>query len=198
MNRAVPTSSSIVISISCALAFVATHLYVADEKQQYRARIQQLEHRLAMLDPSQGFGPTSASLTDQLRCLADNIYHEARSESYEGQLAVATVTLNRAAASMFPDRVCQVVWQRNKFGCQFSWTCDKLSDQILNKSAYRRALQVAEDVLVDGIRSSRLNEQVLFYHAVYVRPSWFNKRSLKKVATIEQHIFYALHDDSAA
>jgi spore germination cell wall hydrolase CwlJ-like protein len=51
-----------------------------------------------------------------LVCLALNVYHEARSESYKGQLAVAITTLNRAHYKK--DRICQVVFEAN----QFTWT----------------------------------------------------------------------------
>ena len=47
----------------------------------------------------------------ELDCLALNIYHEARGETYQGKVAVANVTLNRVAHSKYPDSVCGVVRQ---------------------------------------------------------------------------------------
>ncbi|TLZ19962.1 MAG: hypothetical protein E6K26_04220, partial [Gammaproteobacteria bacterium] len=44
-----------------------------------------------------------------LRCLAENIYFEARGEPIAGQYAVAEVTLNRTQAQHFPHTVCEVV-----------------------------------------------------------------------------------------
>ena len=58
----------------------------------------------------------------QLACLTKNIYYEAASESYEGKLAVAQVTLNRANDPKFPSTICGVVYQRTLGTCQFSWT----------------------------------------------------------------------------
>lgn len=64
-------------------------------------------------------------------CLAENIYYEARSEDIKGQFAVASVTLNRAKDSRFPDTICGVVQQStysrstDKTVCAFSWYCDK-------------------------------------------------------------------------
>ena len=55
---------------------------------------------------------------EQHKCLALNIYHEARSESMEGQIAVAQVTLNRVAHSEWPSTICEVVSEPK----QFSWT----------------------------------------------------------------------------
>ncbi|HIE75488.1 MAG TPA: cell wall hydrolase, partial [Gammaproteobacteria bacterium] len=54
----------------------------------------------------------------EVGCLALNIYHEARGESHDGQVAVAAVTLNRMQSASYPDTVCGVVWQPH----QFSWT----------------------------------------------------------------------------
>ena len=42
---------------------------------------------------------------NQISCLARNVYYESRGESYEGQLAVAVVTLNRVKHSKFPNTI---------------------------------------------------------------------------------------------
>ncbi len=49
----------------------------------------------------------------QLRCLTQNIYWEAASEPFEGKVAVAQVTLNRANSGKFPNDICAVVYQKN-------------------------------------------------------------------------------------
>jgi len=51
----------------------------------------------------------------QLDCLAKNIYHEAASEPFEGKVAVAQVTMNRAESGKFQSDVCAVVYQKNVF-----------------------------------------------------------------------------------
>ena len=55
---------------------------------------------------------------EQHKCLAMNIYHEARSESMQGQIAVAQVTLNRVEHDKWPSTICEVVYEPK----QFSWT----------------------------------------------------------------------------
>ena len=73
----------------------------------------------------------------EVSCLAMNMYHEARNQSFAGQLAVANVTMNRVNDERFPDTICEVVKQgptrpswkdktkrvpiRNR--CQFLWFC---------------------------------------------------------------------------
>ena len=57
----------------------------------------------------------------ELNCLAENIYYEAGSESFEGKLAVAQVTLNRVASGQFANSICAVVHQKTGETYQFSW-----------------------------------------------------------------------------
>jgi spore germination cell wall hydrolase CwlJ-like protein len=128
----------------------------------------------------------------EIRCLALNIYHEARGESPEGQLAVATVTMNRLVSSRFPDNVCDVVrqygWnpQLQKHISAFSWTGDNIPDGPRERRAWATAVDMAREVL-DGKRHPQLS-QALFYHADYVTPFWAKKKKL--LATIGQHKFY--------
>lgn len=61
-----------------------------------------------------------------LACL---VYHEARGESFEGQVAVIEVVLNRCLSSYFPDTVEEVVFQKLGDVWQFSpapyiWTAE--------------------------------------------------------------------------
>ena len=55
-------------------------------------------------------------IQNALMCLALNVYHEARGEPLDGQIAIAMVTMNRA--SWDAASVCDVVYERK----QFSWT----------------------------------------------------------------------------
>ncbi|WP_313105317.1 cell wall hydrolase, partial [Brevundimonas sp.] len=61
---------------------------------------------------------------NDLECLTQAIYYEARNESEAGQAAVAEVVLNRSRHRAYPKRVCEVVYQRNSRTCQFTFTCD--------------------------------------------------------------------------
>lgn len=87
-------------------------------------------------------GATVASAGEyqkELHCLAMNVYHEARGEPIEGQLAVALVTMNRVRHERYPDSVCRVVWQPR----QFSWTRDGRSDRPTDEQAWRKAQEIA-------------------------------------------------------
>lgn len=52
---------------------------------------------------------------EDITMLANLIYCEARGESYEGKLAVASVVVNRILSSKFPDTMAGVIYQPNQF-----------------------------------------------------------------------------------
>ena len=133
---------------------------------------------------------------EALVCLALNIYHEAKNQSFVGQMAVAQVVMNRVHDSRFPHTVCEVVKQgptyswkkdfpvRNK--CQFSWYCDGKSDKARNKNAWETATLIAHGVLSGNLDD--FVEGATHYHATYVNPSWASSKTY--VTRIDDHKFY--------
>lgn len=119
---------------------------------------------------------------EDMNCLALNVYHEARDQPIEGQLAVAYVTLNRVVAERFPDTICEVVWDRK----QFSWTNDGKSDDPTDWEAWLLAQRVAQSAVSD--RDNDPTEGALFYHADDVSPFWADPADVQIV--IAQHVFY--------
>ena len=133
---------------------------------------------------------TMAERNRQLTCLAKNIYYEAGSESFEGKVAVAQVTINRTDHSGFPGDICGVVYQKNivynKVLCQFSWYCMNPSViKPIRDTVYTESMEVAKKVLLEGFRLPGL-VNALYYHADYINPGW--KRP--KIMQIGHHIFY--------
>ena len=124
---------------------------------------------------------------NDVECLTQAIYYEARNESEAGQAAVAEVVLNRSRHRAYPKRVCEVVYQRNSRTCQFTFTCDgSIGRRAVNPVAWARAERIAREVY-EG-RSSQLPKNSVNYHANYVRPSWGQR--LARVRQIGAHIFY--------
>lgn len=131
-----------------------------------------------------------------LRCLARNIYFEARGEPEEGQQAVALVTINRVKNENYPDTICGVVYQaeldrrgnpiRNR--CQFSWYCDGRPDVIRDRTAYEEATRIARDALEARVHD--FTDGAVFYHANYVYPRWAPQ--VAETTRIGQHIFYRI------
>lgn len=122
-------------------------------------------------------------------CLAQNIYHEARGEPMAGKLAVGHVVLNRMADKRFPRLACSVVKQggeKRRYRCQFSWWCDGRSDRARNEVAWQESLVIASLVRA-GITADPTGGS-LWYHATRVRPVW--AQQLTRYVKIGRHIFY--------
>jgi spore germination cell wall hydrolase CwlJ-like protein len=122
----------------------------------------------------------------QWECLTEALYFEARGESIKGQFAVAEVILNRLDSALFPDSVCTVVKQGGRGGCQFSFTCDHVSDNIRERTAYVTAGRIAR-LMLDGAPRG-LTHGATNFHTVDVNPSW--SRRFARTANIGAHIFY--------
>jgi spore germination cell wall hydrolase CwlJ-like protein len=127
----------------------------------------------------------------EIRCLAENIYFEARGETLQGQYAVAEVTMNRLASPYFPDTICEVVHDtrydplRKRLVAHFSWTAFKLRLGS-GSPAWKQAMDVATTVY-HGYYEPVVPD-ALFYHATSVQPYWASSK--KVVARIGNHIFY--------
>ena len=131
----------------------------------------------------------------QENCLATAVYFEARSESELGQLAVATVILNRVQASNSSSSICGVVYKgaSRLNACQFSFACDGKPDLVDDTRAWRTAHAVTALALADDSKIKDGPMQILAtatnYHADYVDPYW--SKSLNRLTKIGRHIFYS-------
>jgi Cell Wall Hydrolase len=125
---------------------------------------------------------------DALTCMTQAVYFEARSESLEGQEAVAQVVMNRTRLAQYPSQVCDVVFQgaSRATGCQFSFVCNGALGPPSEADAWRRAGLVAERALA-GFVYEPLKDATHF-HAAYVTPYWSG--SLTRLKQIGGHIFY--------
>lgn len=127
----------------------------------------------------------------EMRCLALNVYFEARGELAEGQLAVAMVTMNRVKSRHYPNSVCRVVWQRK----QFSWTHDGKSDRPTDRQAWALAQKIANFAyqrygkLTERTRNALdLTKGALHYYAPHLTlPYWAKAHSVTR--EIGGHIF---------
>lgn len=129
----------------------------------------------------------------QENCLTTAVYFEARSESMLGQLAVATVILNRVKATNSYSSICGVVYKgaRHLNACQFSFACDGKADIVDDTRAWKTAHAVTALALADDRKDGPM--QILAsatnYHADYVDPYW--AKSLNRLTKIGRHIFYS-------
>lgn len=123
----------------------------------------------------------SAPLDEQTRCLASAVFYEARSETLEGQLAVARVIINRVRSERFRPTLCGVVTQPG----QFSFVRGGVIPQPdISHPHWKRAVAISQIALDDKWDS--VAEGALYFHARRVKTAW----ARPKAAVIDNHIFY--------
>lgn len=133
---------------------------------------------LAALVDAQG---APEAVDGDMKCLAGAVYFEAKSESLEGQLAVARVVINRVKSGRFANSLCGVVYQPG----QFSFVRGHSMPSIPTASRdWREAVAIARIAMEDSWDSQA--EGALFFHARRVSPGW----GKSKLASIDNHIFY--------
>jgi spore germination cell wall hydrolase CwlJ-like protein len=128
---------------------------------------------------------------EDVTCLAQNIWFEARGSSTSDQLAVAHVVLNRVADPRYPDQVCEVIWQPK----QFSWTHDGRSDRVrfdnpIDRRIWKELVQLSMAAM-DGRRADPTGGAT-HYHADYVQPAWAGRMDL--LIRIDDHLYYRYAD----
>lgn len=128
-----------------------------------------------------GFTANATTYSEkQLNCLAQNIYHESRGESIQGQFAVAFVTLNRTEDENFPRSICGVVYQKG----QFSWT--KHKPIISEDSAWGTALIVAKIALYLHTKGKDNTKGAVYFDGGKHKQSFHQVRTVR----IGNHSFY--------
>lgn len=123
-----------------------------------------------------------AHIQKDFECMAENIYHEARGESTSGMKAVANIVLNRMKSSLFPDTVCEVIYQKN----QFSWI--KASRKIDFNKIPDKIKWIAFESLVNNQWKDNTGG-ALFFHVVNAETSW-NMDAIHITTKIGNHVFY--------
>lgn len=128
--------------------------------------------RVAMLDRS------------EIRCLAKNVYFEARGEGTQGMRAVAFVTRHRVGSRLFPSTYCGVVYH----GCQFAWTCNGYTATPADRRAWRRAVNTAINVMAGFVPDN--THGALYFHAVDANVDW-SRMNLVQTTVIRRQAFFA-------
>lgn len=124
----------------------------------------------------------------EVQCLAEAVYYESRSETKDGQKAVAEVVLNRVKHKAFPNTICGVVYEgaERTTGCQFSFTCDGSTADLPKGKAWKRAQDIAAHMIM-GI-SPNTTRYATHYHTTDVNPAW--AKTLRQTRKYDTHVFY--------
>ena len=128
-----------------------------------------------------GLGGSSTSngtkyTNDEVNLLAKVISGEARGESYEGQVAVGAVILNRVAHPSFPDTISGVVYQKGAFSC--------VNDSNWYQPVAASAKRAAQDAM-NGWDPS--GGAIYYYNPAKTSNAWMRSRKVIKI--IGNHYF---------
>ena len=128
-------------------------------------------------------GISSAGLIEQntsgdVALLARLISAEARGESYEGQVAVGAVVMNRIAHPSFPNTLSGVIYQRGAFSC----LDDGQFDEPVAQSAYAAARDAMNGYDPTG-------GAIYYFNPVTATSKWIWSRPL--IVQIGKHRFCA-------
>ena len=103
---------------------------------------------------------------DDIAMLANLIYCEARGESYEGKLAVASVVVNRILSSKFPDTMAGVIYQKGQFAPVTSTKNSFVEALAYNKAANSSGCYEAAREAAAGI--TNVSNCVFFQTIAYI------------------------------
>lgn len=124
-------------------------------------------------------------------CLAEAMYHEARSEGIVGKKAVAEVILQRVRSRYYPNTVCAVVYEGTERGdkrCQFSYACDGSLEDAIEPKAWERSSRLASRIMAGSVKLGGQTDRAIAYHTVAVSPEW--AAGMVRTGQIGNHIFY--------
>ena len=121
-------------------------------------------------------GSVNGYSSSDVKLLARLIFAEARGESYQGQVAVGAVVLNRVKNPSFPNTISGVIYQPYAFTC--------VNDGQINLSPNQTALNAARDAM-NGWDPSY--GSLYYYNPKIATSSWIYSRPT--VVTIGNHVF---------
>lgn len=113
---------------------------------------------------------------EDVQLLAKIIYAEARGESFEGQVAVGAVVLNRVESPQFPDTIREVIYQPG----QFSAVDDRQIELTPGDQAYQAALAALRG-------EDPSNGAIFYYNPKTANDNWIRTRDV--VTSIGNHNF---------
>ena len=123
-------------------------------------------------------GAVESSTSGDVALLARLISAEARGESYEGQVAVGAVVMNRIAHPSFPNTLSGVIYQRGAFSC--------LADGQFDRPVAQSAYQAARDAM-NGYDPT--GGAIYYFNPATATSAWIWSRPL--LVTIGRHRFCA-------
>lgn len=131
---------------------------------------------LAAIGLPTGEGASQTQSSSSVNLLARLINGEARGETYEGQVAVGAVVLNRVKHPSFPNSISGVIYQPQAFTA--------VDDGQINAAVEASCLRAARDALSGW---DPTGGAIYYYNPVTATNKWIRSRPV--ITTIGKHIF---------
>lgn len=132
-------------------------------------------------DPDSSLEPTAVNVPNgfsqnDIQLMANAVYGEARGESYEGQVAVAAVILNRVNSATFPSTVSGVIFEPRAFTA------------VADGQIWLTPNDRAKDAVVDAINGwDPTGEAIYYFNPDTATSSWiWSRPQIKKIG---KHVF---------
>ena len=113
---------------------------------------------------------------EELLLLSKLVTGEARGESYEGQVAVAAVVINRVKDPRFPNTIRDVIYQKNAFSV--------VKDGSINMQSTESAYTAAREALYGN---DPTNRAIYFWNPDIATCKWI--KTLNPYMRIGNHVF---------
>lgn len=162
-------SKLIAILLALTYIFIPIKEVFADEPTETAKKVNKQEQNVAKKEV--------INLSDNdLMLLSKLVAGEARGESYEGQVAVAAVVINRVLDPRFPDSIEEVIYQKNAFSV--------VLDGSINRTPTDSACKAAKEALYG---TDPTHKAVYFWNPEIATCKWINR--LNPYLRIGNHVF---------
>ena len=122
----------------------------------------------------------------QIRCMADNAYYEARGEVRRGIIAVSNVVMNRTKEKeKFGSTPCSVIKKKYNGSCAFTWVCDDTIVEEKNPQVYDAVYKITQDVYLRNVGD--VTGGATYFHSAKVKRPW---DGVRRVKIIGNQVFY--------
>lgn len=182
-------SNSFTVVLATALLVMSLFLLLSGVNVELTESVESVEGEIQLVTEnpviSQEFQPAYCYTEEELDLLSRLIYAEGGSESYNTQLKIGSVVLNRLDDPNFPNSIKEVIYEPN----QFSVTTIKIDGVIMiDLPASEQSKKVAWEVLNYG---SILPKEVQVFYRNGCKDKWVTSRETYEVA--DKTVFAYIH-----
>ena len=151
-------------------------------KAEFAPKIEATQLYKEKIEAVEVFQPISTDTyvtEDEVYLMAQTVFAESRSESFEGKVAVASVILNRTKNSSFPHTIEGVIKQKDAFSCVINGKIDVVPDE----SCYTAVLSALKG-------NDPTSKAVFYYNPKFATSTWMINVGKSNAKTIGNHVFF--------